>query len=172
VTVCQENVPFGHIKFKLSVSPSGKTEPPAALGDAAHCYRKAFISYASIDRTEVLKRVQLLRPLRIRFFQDVLDLEPGDRWERQLYRHIDESDLFLLFWSKAARESRWVQEEIRYALRRKGGDEAAPPAILPVILEGPPPPGPPEELAHLHFDDYMLYFMPPATPPVLTCADG
>lgn len=172
VTVSQENVPFGHIKFKLSVSHDGKSEPPAALGDATHCYRKAFISYASIDRTEVLKRVQLLRSLRIRFFQDVLDLEPGDRWERQLYRHIDESDLFLLFWSKAARESRWVQEEIRYALMRKGGDDAAPPAILPVILEGPPPPKPPEELAYLHFDDYMLYFMPPVTPPGLPRDDG
>jgi serine/threonine protein kinase len=172
VTVCQENVPFGHIKFKLSVSQSGKAEPPAALGDAAHCYRKAFISYASIDRIEVLKRVQMLRPLRIRFFQDVLDLAPGDRWERQLYRHIDESDLFLLFWSKAARESRWVRKELLYALSRKGGDDDAPPAILPVILEGPPPPKPPEELADLHFDDYMLYFMPRATPAELPRADG
>jgi hypothetical protein len=51
----------------------------------------------------------------------------------------------LLFWSSAARESHWVREELRYALKRKGGDDLAAPEILPVVIEGPPPPPPPEE---------------------------
>jgi hypothetical protein len=50
-------------------------------------------------------------------------------------------------------------EEVRYALGRKGGDEFAPPEVIPVIIEGPPVPNPPDELAHLHFNDYLIYFM-------------
>ena len=91
----------------------------------------------------------------------MLTLEPGDRCEKQLYRHIEESDLFLLFWSTAASNSEWVLKEVRYALRHKGGDDLAMPEIKPVVIEGPPPPAPPTELAHLHFNDYFLYFMIP-----------
>jgi hypothetical protein len=101
----------------------------------------------------------MLARLRIEYFQDLLSLEPGVRWERELYRHIDRSDLFLLFWSTAARESEWVRKEILYALQRKQSDDFAPPEIVPVPIEGPPPVPPPEELAHLHFNDSLLYVM-------------
>jgi hypothetical protein len=162
VRISRERVPIGHIKFKLSVYAPEDTRPPggdAPLGEAMHVYRKAFISYASHDRREVLKRAQMLARMKIDFFQDVLDLEPGQRWERQLYRQIDECDLFLLFWSSAAKQSDWVLKEVEYALTRKGGDEAAPPEIVPVIIEGPPLVPPPPALSHLHFDDRLLYFM-------------
>jgi hypothetical protein len=166
VTVDQESIPLGYIKFKLTVRSASEERVPwgfAAVGEAAHRYHKAFISYASEDRLEVLKRVQMLSQLRIGFFQDILSLEPGERWERALYRHIDDSDLFLLFWSTAAKQSKWVLEEVRYAIKRKGNEELAPPEILPVLIEGPPPVEPPQELAHLHFNDRLLYFM--AQPP-------
>jgi TIR domain-containing protein len=161
LTVCSENVPVGHIKFKLSVSDSRVQDgdPPKLAGDDARAYHKAFISYASQDRNEVLKRVQMLSRLKIEFFQDLLSLEPGARWEKELYRHIDDSDMFLLFWSSSAKQSKWVLEEVRYALKRKGGDDLSPPEILPIIIEGPPPVPPPAELAHLHFNDYITYFL-------------
>ncbi|MDQ3906788.1 MAG: toll/interleukin-1 receptor domain-containing protein [Acidobacteriota bacterium] len=161
IMISAENGPVGHIKFKLAVgSTAGRRADTAThAGDSARAYRKAFISYASQDRKEVLKRVQMLSRLHVQFFQDVLSLEPGARWEKELYRHIDESDLFLLFWSSAARQSKWVLEEVRYAISRKGGDDLSPPEILPVILEGPPPVEPPQELAHLHFDDYFVYLL-------------
>ena len=38
-----------------------------STGETAQRYRHAFISYASTDRREVLKRVQMLARLRIRF---------------------------------------------------------------------------------------------------------
>ena len=162
VNVSEDGVPLGHVKFKISVAEAGEI-PRANIsaGEAARRYRKAFISYATQDRAEVLKRVQMLARLKIKFFQDVLDLEPGARWEQQLYRHIDESDLFLLFWSRAAQRSEWVLNEVRYALARKRDDETQPPEIIPVIIEGPPPVAPPPELAHLHFNDYLVYFMAP-----------
>ncbi len=161
VTISQGGIPVGHIKFKLTVT-SAKQSLERKLrpaGDVARHYERAFVSYASQDRDEVLKRVQMLARLGIEYFQDVLTLEPGQRWERELYRHIDESDLFLLFWSSAARQSQWVHKEVQYAINRKGNDELAPPEIVPIPIEGPPLAEPPPELAHLHFNDYILYFM-------------
>jgi hypothetical protein len=61
-------------------------------------------------------------PQRIDYFQDVLDLEPGQLWEEELYRRIDECDLFLLFWSASARELEWVRREVVRALERQGPD--------------------------------------------------
>jgi serine/threonine protein kinase len=161
VTVSQASVPVGHIKFKLAVDAAGAALDHAArpVGDDARHYELAFVSYASKDRDKVLARVQMLESLKIRYFQDVLSLDPGDRWQQQLYKHIDQCDLFLLFWSTAARESPWVMKEVDYALGRKHGDDLAPPEIKPVIIEGPPPVPPPPELAHLHFDDRVIYFL-------------
>jgi hypothetical protein len=164
VTISQDWIPIGHIKFTLTVAPSlpaVEARPPAnsAVGEAAKRYEIAFVSYASADRTKVLERVQILPMFGVRTFQDVLDLGPGERWEQSLYRHIDESDIVLLFWSKAAKRSKWVRKELRYALDRKHGDASAPPEIGPVIIEGPPVPRPWKELAYLHFNDRIIYFM-------------
>jgi hypothetical protein len=162
VALGKQQVPVGNIKFKLAITAAesrGVAFRSRPAGESAHRFLKAFISYASKDRTEVLKRVQLLDALNIDFFQDVLDLAPGQRWEQSLYRHIDECDLFLLFWSTAAKLSPWVMEEVRYALRRKRDDDCLPPEILPVIVEGPPPVEPPENLKHLHFNSKLVYFM-------------
>jgi TIR domain len=155
-----EGSPAGRIHFLIEVkAPAEAVGEPQPRGDAARNYRKAFISYASEDRTEVLKRVQTLSALRVDFFQDVLDLEPGQRWEKALYLHIDGSDLFLLFWSSAARKSSWVGKEIAYPLECQKHDLNGEPDIVRVIIEGPPPPPPPAELADLHFNDRLIYFM-------------
>ncbi len=155
--VSVEGVPVGNITFKIAVSHVGSA--PAPVRDGARPYRNAFVSYASPDRNEVLKRVQMMPPLGINVFQDVLSLDPGARWERKLYSAIDECDVFLLFWSNAARDSEGVRKELNYALTRKGEADSAPPDIVPVLIEGPPPVPPPEELAHLHFNDYLIYLM-------------
>jgi hypothetical protein len=161
LTVSQDWIPIGHIKFTLTVttSPERPNRPISAVGEAARRYEMAFISYASEDRTTVLERVQVLPTVGVRTFQDVLNLEPGERWERSLYRHIDESDIVLLFWSNAAKRSKWVRKEVRYALDRKHSDEFAPPEISPVIIEGPPVPRPWKELAYLHFNDPRIYII-------------
>jgi hypothetical protein len=165
ITICQGLIPIGHIKFILEVTARSNVRHErahrsiSAIGECARRYEMAFVSYASEDRTEVLKGVQVLSAVGVRTFQDVLGLQPGERWERALYQHIDESDVVLLFWSKAAKRSKWVRKEVRYALDRKQGDECVPPEILPVIIEGPPVPRPWKELAHLHFNDLRIYLM-------------
>jgi hypothetical protein len=165
VRVCLGGVPYGHLKFKLvavPAAPPGPPPEPEPVGFDARRYRQVFVSYASPDRNEVLKRVQMLKLLKLQVFQDVLNLEPGVRWERELYRHIDQSDLFLLFWSSAARASEWVRKELRYAVDRKAGQDHAPPEILPVVIEGPPMPKPPTGFQDRHFKDPVMYFITPA----------
>ena len=163
VNVCQSTVPIGHIKFVFRVNAPGAQPDtaqavPEPAGDFVR-YRQAFISYASADRAEVLRRVQMLALVKLKYFQDLLDIEPGQQWEPLIYRHIDESDVFFLFWSNAARESDWVEKEVRHALSKKGDREDAPPEIVPVIIEGPPLVPPPPYLADLHFNDKFLYFI-------------
>ena len=53
----------------------------------------------------------MLQAAGISFFQDVLKLDPGVRWEREIYKNIDKCDLFLLFWSPAAKDLQWVIKE-------------------------------------------------------------
>lgn len=167
VTVSQNSIPIGHLKFKLTITAASATRSPQPMrpvGNHACRYTKAFISYATEDRNEVLQRIQMLKAFEIDYFQDVLDLDPGDRWEKELYRNIDQCDLFLLFWSSAAKKSKWVRKEAQHALKQKDGNEFAPPEIKPIILEGPPVPLPWKELAHLHFNDRLIYFMNRQTP--------
>lgn len=154
--VSLDGAPVGHVKFTLRVEKDAQQAAVEPQGEHARTYSYAFISYSSHDRDEVLSRVQMLSVSGIDYFQDVMTLEPGDRWLRKLEAGIDQCDLFLLFWSKHAKESRWVKQEVEYALARQGADELAAPEIRPVILERVEPW---EELSHLHFDDRVLYFM-------------
>ena len=160
VTISQNTVPIGRISFLLQVVPAGTPIPAATEPETcAFAYRFTFLSYASEDRDKVLARVQMLDQMGIRYFQDLLSLDPGQRWEKELYRNIDKCDLFLLFWSNAAKRSPWVMREVNYALDRQQGNDEAPPEIKPVIIEGPPLVAPPERLQHLHFNDKLIYLM-------------
>jgi hypothetical protein len=157
VRVLRQAVPVGQIRFAMGVAAELPAQPIVATGDAARRYRRAFLSYASSDRAEVLKRAQALRSARIDFFNDLLSLSPGERWEKKLYSEIEHCDLFLLFWSNAARDSEWVAKEIDHALACFGRKGADVPEILPILLEGPPPPAPPDKLADRQFNDPLLY---------------
>lgn len=157
VVVSSDSVPLGHVKFKLRIGDQTAGTLPA--GVESHHYRLAFVSYASADRPEVLKRVQMLTPARLRIFQDFMSLDPGERWERELYKRIDECDVFLLFWSQHAKDSQWVRKEAEYARARQGPQGLDLPEFFPVILEGPPAPEPWEGFGDLHFDDRLMYLI-------------
>src|ERR1051325_6892849 len=168
VTVSRQSVPVGHLKFIIKIigkaiatSPARDTEPVA--GGEFVRYRRAFISYTTRDRWEVLKRVQVLELVDIDYFQDLLKIKPGEKWEKLIYDYIDKSDVFLLFWSRAASESEWVKKEVLHALKRKAGQDTAPPEIKPVILEAPPA-KPPDELGSLQFNDQFAYLINATNP--------
>ena len=152
-----DGIVVGRVRVNILCSARQKGTP--TMQEPMRPYQKAFLSYSSADRTEVLKRAQGLRAAHIDVFQDVLSLEPGERWRRKIFKQIDESDLFLLFWSRAARQSKWVLKEAEYALRCQKKSKTRAPEIVPVILEGPPPIPPPRWLSHIHFNDPICYFL-------------
>jgi hypothetical protein len=156
--VLVDGVPLGRLGFSLAVS---RDEAPAArselAGESARRYVRAFLSYSSSDRPEVLKTAQTLRATGIDYFQDILSIEPGAEWRERLFAEIDRCDLFLLFWSSHAAGSDWVRQEAEYALARRRSSSEASPDIRPIILEGPPIPPPPASLASLHFNDMLRY---------------
>ena len=51
----------------------------------------------------------------------------------KIFEAIEESDLFVLIWSKNARDSKWVKKESRYALRRNM--EHGSPDFVPIPVE-------------------------------------
>jgi len=120
VAIDQDGVPIGEIRFKLTIAErAGLDHRPAPTGEARR-YQMAFTSYAAEDRPEVLRRVQMLPRVGIEFFHDLLYLDPARLTEQELYRRIDDCDVFFLFWSSAARRSPDVTQEWRYGLANKG----------------------------------------------------
>jgi len=160
-----EGVPAGTLRFQVALAAPGTAPDPAVyrVSQSAR-YRRAFVSYSSQDRAKVLARVQAFKIAGMSVFQDILDLDPGERWEKALYREIDHCDVFLLFWSKAASDSEWVGKEIDYALERQCGNGDNPPAIQPVPIETPLVP-PPPRLSNLHFNDALIAQIAAASAP-------
>ena len=148
LVLSRDDLIVGTVKFKLELA----SESVAAVsGKEVAGRRKAFLCYAQNDRAEVLRRAQMLALVGMESFVDMLSLSPGEEWERQTMRAIEEADVFMLFWSTAAKQSKWVEREWRYALKTKGLE-----FIVPIGMETPLP-TPPPELAHLHFAPSLAY---------------
>jgi serine/threonine protein kinase len=144
---------IARLNFVVQVGPEPKNAEPLPTREERH--RKAFASYASPDRDEVLGRIQGIQKAApgLEVFLDVVRLRSGQHWEGELYQRIGESDIFYLFWSANARKSEWVEKEWRYALQTRGLD-----FIDPVPLVPPDEVPPPTELAEKHFNDWVLAF--------------
>ena len=94
--------------------------PSAAAGVAP---RSAFASYSVEDRPVVSLIVGVLQDAAgIDVFLDVMSLRTSQRWQRKLEKEIRTREAFMLFWSRAASESQWVDWEWRTALREKGDE--------------------------------------------------
>jgi hypothetical protein len=113
----------------------------------------AFASYASKDAQLVgycLSALSHWAP-GLAIFQDCLDLQPGEAFKPQLQQRIHDSDCFLLFWSRNASASKWVQWEYDTARADKGLD-----AVIPMPLEDPAIAAPPPEFADVHLRDRFM----------------
>lgn len=152
VSVIHDGLPLARVVFDITVGD--RVCEQTSLKVERHSLKSAFASYASVDRDEVLRRVQGIRATGVDVFMDVLSLRAGEHWEDTLYDNIKSRDIFYLFWSKAARESEWVSREWRYALAAKGID-----FIHPIPLVPPDKVPPPKELQSKHFNDIVLACM-------------
>lgn len=156
VRLLVDGEPAGRILFQMRIEAqtrdAGPLPAPELGGARARNYQNAFLSYASKDRAEVLKRAQAFQAAKLTFFQDILSLEPGQRYGEEIMHRIDGADLFVVFWSRNAMRSEWVQKEIDKALACQRASPDGLPDIVPIMLEplakAPPPPA----LAHLHMN--------------------
>ena len=132
---------------------TASARPEQLLIHEVRRHKSAFASFASADEGAVLARVQGIskgQP-KIDIFYAPHSLRSGEAWKTRLQEEIERRDVFYLFWSKAARESTYVEWEWRYALKVRGIAY-----IDPVPLVSPVEVPPPSELAALHFNDWML----------------
>jgi len=157
-TLIRENVPVGLLMFALKVKAEEEVKIKEKVNVTTQAYvrpRTAYVCYASEDRAEVAKRVQMLRAQDIECFMDVLTLKPDQKWENVFYSLIDQADVFYLFWSEAAARSPHVAREAAYALIHKA-THGRPSKIVPLALGGLRTPVP-AWLEELHFNDPLLY---------------
>lgn len=140
----------GHLAFSVRVLPSDAVREVKLLEAQGEPHRRIFVSYSRRDVAVVLQLERAYKVLGDSCLRDIDILRSGDDWRRSLLPRIWEADVFQLFWSRAARTSRNVEEEWRHALRGGRRD-----FIRPVYWQKPLPP-PPTELAHLHFAFYEM----------------
>jgi ATP-dependent Clp protease ATP-binding subunit ClpC len=147
-------IQIGRIDFIIQVGEASSLAD--RLPSHEQHYRKAFISYASPDRSDVLARVQGMRKVApaLEIFLDAYTLRSGQDWEQALWHEIPECDVFYLFWSKSAAQSDWVKKEWQCALATRGPD-----FIDPVPLVSPKEAPPPAELSSKHFNDWEIAFI-------------
>lgn len=158
LTVLKDQIPIGNFSFSIKITNISSKFDERQQSEFKP-YKNAFVSYSSMDRNEVIKRIQGFEALGINVFQDFKSLKAGEDWEGKLFQKIPESDLFLLFWSSNAQKSKWVEKEWKYALKNQKANPMHAPDIIPILIEGPPPIQPPKQLKHLHFNDPNLYFI-------------
>jgi hypothetical protein len=153
IRVFVNGAPAGIIELKLQAIPNSDGATSSPVAEKALRFNKVFLSYASPDRPKVLDMVKMLRAQKIDFFQDLLSLEPGQRWKKEIYTQIAVCDAFYLFWSSNAKRSEWVIREATLALQNQRNSPDGIPHFLPIIIEGPPIVEPPPELSEFHFND-------------------
>ena len=147
--VAIEGIVVARLRLELEITAKPKKKGLATT--TAEPARTAFASYSSADRERVLDRVAAVRiAAGLDVFLDCLDLRPGEQWKPQLDDEIIKRDIFLLFWSEHAKESKWVTWEWQTALQDKGKDHMQIHPLEPDIK-------PPEELADLHFSDVYMW---------------
>jgi TIR domain-containing protein len=152
--ISQDGAPSGKITFQIEVVLDASKASQRPLGKEARHYHVCFCSYSSLDRAEMLKRAQGIRATGLETFIDVVDLRPGNKWNQKIFAAIDGSDLFVVIWSKNARDSKWVIEESLYALERYNRYRS--PYFRPIPVEGPPIASVPGVLRDIHFNDELL----------------
>lgn len=108
-------LPIGEMTFVSSIS-----ENPRELNAkmSSKTYRHAFVSYAHKDGNEVDLIVKALEAIGVKFFYDKITLSCGDVFDEVIMENIDQSDVFILCWSKNSAESKYVRKEIERALPR------------------------------------------------------
>jgi hypothetical protein len=55
----------------------------------------------------------------MKFLRDIETLRSGEKWNPALLAMIERANIFQLYWSPAAKRSRYVEQEWRHALKQE-----------------------------------------------------
>ncbi len=131
------------ITFTIGLNHSSELSPFASV--TADPYQRVFVSYSHSDSGIADQLEKAYKVLGIEYLRDVRMLRSGEAWAPALLHRIDESEIFQLLWSKAAKQSVYVRQEWQYALGLHRSF-----FIRPVYWDKPMT-SPPQELADIHF---------------------
>jgi len=150
-TICKDGFQIAVIYFKIHLGKESRSSKQIRAKVKRH--RKAFASYASADRDEVMSVIMGLQKglPDLDVLVDVDGLRAGMDWTKTIYKEIKSRDVFYLFWSDKAERSDSVEREWRCALAERGLD-----FIVPCPLVDPKKVPPPKELAGLPFNERWL----------------
>lgn len=88
-----------------------------------------FISHATADRLFVeTEIIGLLRALDVNSWFAKDDIETTEDWERSILSGLQSSDWFIVVISSASVSSRWVKDEVAWAMQHRTGQ------IIPIVI--------------------------------------
>jgi hypothetical protein len=95
---------------------------------------RVFISHNAKDKETARLLATLLADRGISVWFDQWEIKAGESIIGGIGKGIEECDVFVLLWSAAAKSSRWVDTEMRAAIRKRVDHEAF--QVVPVMLDG------------------------------------
>lgn len=97
-----------------------------------------FISHNKVDKTTARALAALLVAQGQSVWFDEWEIRPGQSLTGGIEEGLGKSDAFILIWSAAAQESKWVGTELRAYLRRRVDDATL--LVIPLMMDGTPLP--------------------------------
>lgn len=111
-----EEARVGRLSFQTEVV-APLTESGSRKLAHAEPTKRVFLSYSHLDVKTASAWAEAYRSQGIDVFFDHESLKSGDVIDEEIMRVIEESDLFVLLWSKNAAGSSYIEREYRHALR-------------------------------------------------------
>ncbi len=143
-----DGTPCGIIRFDLKVTQERSQKEMQTI--QTDTYSSAFASYSSLDRELVMHRVSSIEiSTSMNVYVDCIDLHTGEEWNPQLEKKIKDNDLFLLFWSKNAENSKWVKWELEAAKANKAKNQLKMHPLEPWLTA-------PEGIDNIHINDIHM----------------
>lgn len=107
---------------------------------------RIFISHSTRDRGLVIALAKLLAKFGIEVFVAEWYLTPGESIDKEVFDQIEKVDGIVVLLTKNGMRSKWVQEEVGYALRTNK-------PLIPLVEKGTDP----RDLAALQGREYIEY---------------
>ena len=148
VDIFADDLAVASMRLAIAVNSNVRCEHAKRAASDAAWYEDIFASYARENLPIVRHLKERYEALGLYMFIDLEDLRSGAAWQTALREKISGSDLFQLFWSDHARQSKYVADEWRHALGLREVKGAR--FVRPVYWDEPIPPVP-EDLADINF---------------------